>query len=150
MSVFTREFSLDTSGKTDVIDITGQVCELVATSGLSDGIVLVYVPGSTAAITTIEFEPGLVRDLKAAFERLAPENIPYHHNERWHDGNGHSHIRASFMGQGKSFPLMRGKVLLGTWQQIILVDLDNRPRSRNVIVQVCGEQTGLKEKEFPA
>ncbi|WP_319508623.1 secondary thiamine-phosphate synthase enzyme YjbQ [uncultured Methanolobus sp.] len=139
MSVFSAEFSLDTSGNADVLDITTQVSGLVASSGFSDGIVLVYVPGSTAAITTIEFEPGLVRDLKVALERLAPEGTTYFHNERWHDGNGHSHIRASFLGQSESFPLINGDILLGIWQQIILVDLDNRPRSRKVIVQVYGE-----------
>lgn len=139
MSVFSAEFTLDTSGNADVPDITPYVSELIASSGFSDGIVLVYVPGSTAGITTIEFEPGLVRDLKEALERLAPEDITYFHNERWHDGNGHSHIRASFIGQSESFPLINGDILLGTWQQIILVDLDNRPRSRKVHVQVYGE-----------
>lgn len=139
MSVYSADFVLETAGNADVIDITSQVSELVASSGLKNGIVLVYVPGSTAAITTIEFEPGLVRDLKAALERLVPERITYFHNERWHDGNGHSHIRASFLGQSESFPLINSNILLGTWQQIILVDLDNRPRSRKVIVQVYGE-----------
>jgi secondary thiamine-phosphate synthase enzyme len=108
-------------------------------SGLDNGIVLVYVPGSTAAITTIEYEPGLVQDMKEALERQAPEGRVYHHNERWHDGNGHSHIRASFIGQSESFPLTDGKLLLGTWQQIILVDMDNRPRSRKIFVRICGE-----------
>lgn len=139
MPVFSAEFTLDTSGNADVLDITPYVSELVASSAFSNGIVLVYVPGSTAAITTIEFEPGLVRDLKEALERLFPEDITYSHNERWHDGNGHSHIRASFIGQSESFPLINGNILLGTWQQIILVDLDNCPRSRKVHVQVCGE-----------
>lgn len=139
MVVFSKEFSIDTSGNSDIIDITPQVTEIVALSGLNDGIVLVYVSGSTAAITTIEFESGLIRDMKAALERLVPENITYHHNERWHDGNGHSHIRASFLGQSESFPMISGTILLGTWQQIILVDLDNRPRSRKVLVQICGE-----------
>lgn len=97
------------------------------------------MPGSTASVTTIEFEPGLIRDMKNALERLAPEDIDYFHNQKWHDGNGHSHIRASFIGQGESFPLIEGKVLLGTWQQIILIDMDNRPRSRKVFVQIVGE-----------
>ncbi|WP_340819284.1 secondary thiamine-phosphate synthase enzyme YjbQ [Methanolobus sp. WCC4] len=139
MAVFSEGFKVETSGNSDIIDITPQVTELVALSGMCNGIVLVYVPGSTAAITTIEFEPGLIRDMKAALERLAPQGITYHHNERWHDGNGHSHIRASFLGQGESFPLVDGTILLGTWQQVILIDLDNRPRSRKVLVQVCGE-----------
>ncbi|WP_406670938.1 secondary thiamine-phosphate synthase enzyme YjbQ [Methanolobus sp. ZRKC4] len=139
MSVFSAEFNLDTSGNADVLDITPYVSELAASSGFSNGIVLVYVPGSTAAITTIEFEPGLVRDFKEALERLAPEGITYFHNERWHDGNGHSHIRASILGQSESFPLVKGNIQLGTWQQIIFIDLDNRPRSRKVLVQVYGE-----------
>lgn len=139
MVVYSGNFSLETSGNADVVDITSNVSELVIASGLMDGIVLVYVPGSTAAITTIEYEPGLIRDLKEALERLAPEGHVYHHNERWHDGNGHSHIRASFIGQSESFPLISGELLLGTWQQIILVDMDNRPRSRKVFVQIFGE-----------
>ncbi|WP_321429396.1 secondary thiamine-phosphate synthase enzyme YjbQ [uncultured Methanolobus sp.] len=139
MAVYSGNFDLDTSGNADVIDITAGVSEIVMASGLDNGIVLVYVPGSTAAITTIEYEPGLVQDMKEALERLAPEGRVYHHNERWHDGNGHSHIRASFIGQSESFPLTDGKLLLGAWQQIILVDMDNRPRSRKIFVRVCGE-----------
>ncbi len=139
MSVFSGEFGLDTSGNADVIDITSKVSDIVASSGLNDGIVMAYVPGSTAAITTIEYEQGLVHDMKAALERLAPKDIDYSHNERWHDGNGHSHIRASFIGQSECFPLVRGNIVLGTWQQIVLVDMDNRPRSRKVLVQVLGE-----------
>ncbi|MDK2826623.1 secondary thiamine-phosphate synthase enzyme [Methanolobus vulcani] len=139
MAVYSGSFGIDTKGNADIIDITPEVSDLVASSGLSNGIVLVYVPGSTSSITTIEYEPGLIHDLKAALERLAPEGIVYQHNEKWHDGNGHSHIRASFIGQSESFPLMNGELLLGTWQQIILVDMDNRPRSRKVFVQICGE-----------
>jgi secondary thiamine-phosphate synthase enzyme len=139
VAVYGGNFDLDTSGNADVIDITAGVSEIVMASGLDNGIVLVYVPGSTAAITTIEYEPGLVQDMKEALERLAPEGRVYHHNERWHDGNGHSHIRASFIGQSESFPLTDGKLLLGTWQQIILVDMDNRPRSRKIFVRICGE-----------
>lgn len=139
MAVYSGSFGIDTKGNADIIDITPEVSDLVASSGLSNGIVLVYVPGSTSSITTIEYEPGLIHDLKAALERLAPEGIVYQHNEKWHDGNGHSHIRASFIGQSESFPLMNGELLLGTWQQIILVDMDNRPRSRKLFVQICGE-----------
>ena len=141
MAVYSASFTIDTKGNADIIDITPEVSDIVNSSGLSDGIVLVYVLGSTSAITTIEYEPGLVHDLKAALERLAPEGIVYQHNEKWHDGNGHSHIRASFIGQGESFPLIDGKLLLGTWQQIILVDMDNRPRSRKVFVQIYGENS---------
>ncbi|MEZ5334689.1 MAG: secondary thiamine-phosphate synthase enzyme YjbQ [Methanolobus sp.] len=139
MSVFNDSFDLETAGNADIIDVSSRVLEIVASSGIINGIILVYVPGSTAAITTIEYEPGLVRDLKDALNRLIPEDMNYFHHEMWHDGNGHSHIRASFMGQSESFPLISGKVLLGTWQQIILVDMDNRPRSRKVFVQIVGE-----------
>ncbi|TQD23978.1 secondary thiamine-phosphate synthase enzyme YjbQ [Methanolobus vulcani] len=139
MAVYSGSFGIDTKGNADIIDITPEVSDLVTSSGLSNGIVLVSVPGSTSAITTIEYEPGLIHDLKAALERLAPEGLVYQHNGKWHDGNGHSHIRASFIGQSESFPLMDGKLLLGTWQQIILVDMDNRPRSRKIFVQVYGE-----------
>ena len=139
MAVYSASFGIETQGNADIIDITPDVSDFVTLSGLNDGIVLVYVPGSTSAVTTIEYEPGLIHDLKAALERLAPEGIVYQHNEKWHDGNGHSHIRASFIGQSESFPLIGGKLLLGTWQQIILVDMDNRPRSRKVFVQIVGE-----------
>ncbi|MDW7731043.1 MAG: secondary thiamine-phosphate synthase enzyme YjbQ [Methanolobus sp.] len=139
--VFVTEYlEFDTNGNTDIIDITPDVSGIVASSGVRDGIVMVFAPGSTAAITTIEYEPGLVSDLQETLERLVPEGINYRHNERWHDGNGHSHIRASLLGQSESFPLLNGNIQLGTWQQIIFVDLDNRPRSRKVLVQIYGEK----------
>lgn len=139
MVVFTGYLDFDTKDDTDIIDVTSRVTGIVASSGIKDGIVLVFAPGSTAAITTIEYEPGLVFDLREALERLVPGDIYYKHHERWHDGNGHSHIRASLLGQSRSFPVVNGDVMLGTWQQIIFIDLDNRPRSRRVLVQVCGE-----------
>jgi secondary thiamine-phosphate synthase enzyme len=139
LAVYSGSFGIGTKGNADIIDITPEVSDLVTSSGLNNGIVLVYVPGSTSAITTIEYESGLIHDLKAALERLAPEEIVYQHNEKWHDGNGHSHIRASFIGQSESFPLIDGNIYLGTWQQIILVDMDNRPRSRKVFIQIYGE-----------
>ncbi|MCQ6962662.1 secondary thiamine-phosphate synthase enzyme YjbQ [Methanolobus chelungpuianus] len=139
MVVFTGYLDFDTKGDTDIIDVTSPVTGIVASSGIKDGIVLVFAPGSTAAITTIEYEPGLVFDLREALERLVPGDMYYKHHERWHDGNGHSHIRASLIGQSRSFPVVNGDIMLGTWQQIIFIDLDNRPRSRRVLVQVCGE-----------
>jgi secondary thiamine-phosphate synthase enzyme len=139
MAVFTGYVDLDTQGDTDIIDVTSRVAGIVASSGIKDGIVLVFTPGSTAAITTLEYEPGLVFDLREVLERLVPRDMYYKHHERWHDGNGHSHIRASMLGQSKSFPVINGNILLGTWQQIVLIDMDNRPRSRQVVVQVCGE-----------
>ncbi|WP_406656420.1 secondary thiamine-phosphate synthase enzyme YjbQ [Methanolobus sp. ZRKC2] len=139
MVVVTDYLEFETKGNTDIIDLTSDISHVVVSSGVRDGIVMVFAPGSTAAITTLEYEPGLVSDLKKALERLVPQGIDYDHDERWHDGNGHSHIRASILGQSESFPLVKGNIQLGTWQQIIFIDLDNRPRSRKVLVQVYGE-----------
>lgn len=140
MVVVTEYLEFDTRGNTDIIDLTPDVSDIVASSGVRDGIVMVFAPGSTAAITTIEYEPGLVSDLQETLERLVPQGNNYRHNEKWHDGNGHSHIRASLLGQSESFPLVNGNIQLGTWQQIIFADLDNRPRSRKVLVQIYGEK----------
>jgi len=140
MAVFTGCLEFDTQGDTDIIDVTSRVAGIVASSSIIDGTVLAFAPGSTAAITTFEYEPGLVSDLREALDRLVPPDMYYKHHEKWLDGNGHSHIRASLLGQSKSFPVIKGNILLGTWQQIIFIDLDNRPRSRRVIVQVCGER----------
>ncbi len=139
MAVVTKYLNFDTKGNTDIVDITDDVAMAVKDSGIDDGIVTVFAPGSTMAVTTLEYEPGLVFDLTQALERIAPQDITYQHNERWHDGNGHSHVRASLLGQSESFPIIDGVVALGTWQQIICIDLDNRPRSRKLIVQIVGE-----------
>ncbi len=139
MAVVTKYLNFDTKGNTDIVDITDDVAMAVKDSGIDDGIVTVFAPGSTMAVTTLEYEPGLVFDLTQALERIAPQGIVYQHNERWHDGNGHSHVRASLLGQSESFPIIDGVVALGTWQQIICIDLDNRPRSRKLIVQIVGE-----------
>lgn len=139
MTVITQELNFSTQGHTDILDITKEVEEAVRKSKISDGLVNVFVVGSTAGITTIEYEPGLVKDLKTAFERLMPEKIEYAHNTAWGDGNGYAHIRASFLGSNRSFPLRDKKMILGTWQQIILVDFDNRARERKIIVQILGE-----------
>lgn len=139
MAVVTKYLNFDTKGNTDIVDITDDVIMAVKDSGIDDGIVTVFAPGSTMAVTTLEYEPGLVFDLTQTLERIAPQGIVYQHNERWHDGNGHSHVRASLLGQSESFPIIDGVVALGTWQQIICIDLDNRPRSRKLIVQIVGE-----------
>lgn len=139
MSVITRYLEYDTKGNSDILDITDDVIRSVSGSGINNGIVTVFAAGSTVAVTTLEYEPGLIHDLQQALERIAPQNIEYKHNERWHDGNGHSHVRASLLGQSASFPLVGGSILLGTWQQIIFIDLDNRPRSRKLVVQIVGE-----------
>ncbi len=139
MVVVTKHLNFDTKGNSDIVDITDDVTIAVNGSGIQDGIVTVFAPGSTMAVTTLEYEPGLVFDLTQALERIAPQDIVYQHNERWHDGNGHSHVRASLLGQSETFPIIDGNVALGTWQQIICIDLDNKPRSRKLIVQIVGE-----------
>ena len=130
--------SLKTSGDTDVIDITSQVSKKVTESGIVEGQVLLFVPGSTASITTIEYESGVVQDLKEAVERLAPEGIFYRHDARWGDGNGYAHVRAALLGPSLTVPLIDGRLVLGTWQQIVLVDFDNRPRDRKILVHISG------------
>jgi secondary thiamine-phosphate synthase enzyme len=139
MAVRTLAFELSTSGECDVIDITGFVEEKIMESEIESGIASVFVPGSTAGITTIEYESGAVSDFKAAIQRLAPTDIHYSHDARWGDGNGFSHVRAALLGPSMSVPFNSRRLLLGTWQQIVLVDFDNRPRHRNVIVQVVGD-----------
>jgi secondary thiamine-phosphate synthase enzyme len=123
----------------EVKEITGEVEEAVRGSGLLSGIATVFVPGATGAITTIEYEDGLVKDLCAALERLVPQEMEYAHNQRWHDGNGHSHIRASFLGPSLTVPFGPEGLALGTWQQIVFLELDCRPRVRRIIVQMMGE-----------
>jgi secondary thiamine-phosphate synthase enzyme len=132
-------FEVSTQGFCDVIDVTTQVTSIVEESGIRNGVVCIANPGSTAGITTIEFEPGAVADLKAALERLAPENARYRHNDTWGDGNGFAHLRSALVGASQSFPLRGGAIALGTWQQIVLLDFDNRPRRRGLVVTVVGE-----------
>lgn len=130
--------SFKTTGDTDIIDITPHVSSKVVESGLAEGQVLIFIPGSTAAVTTIEFESGVVRDLKEAIERLAPTGISYRHDAKWGDGNGYAHVRAALMGPSLTVPLVKSRLVLGTWQQIILVDFDNKPRERKVLVSISG------------
>ncbi len=137
----TNRYELDfrTTAETDILDLTRQVAELVATSGVAEGQVLIFTPGSTAGITTLEYEPGAVADLKRVFEELAAADGEYEHNLRWGDGNGYSHVRAALLGPSLTVPVAAGKPVLGTWQQIILCDFDNKPaRRRRVVVQVTG------------
>lgn len=138
MPVFTKTLSLESKGHSDMINITDHVEKVVASGEISEGIVTIFVPGSTASITTIEFEPGLQQDLPRALERVAPADASYEHDLRWGDGNGMSHVRASIVGPGIVVPFKEKALLLGTWQQIVLVDFDVRPRLRSVIVQVLG------------
>ena len=137
--VVAKTLAISTQGNTDIVDITPQVKREVAGCGVTSGAVTVFVVGSTAGVTTIECEPGLLADFREFWERVAPRNIPYQHDRAWGDGNGFSHVRASLLGPSLAVPLVRGELVLGTWQQIVLVDFDNRPRQREVIVQVVGE-----------
>jgi len=139
MTVKSLSIQLSTHGDADIHDITDQVAQQVAQSGIKNGTVTVFCPSSTSALTTIEFESGAVSDLKRLFEEIVPRNREYAHNARWHDGNGHSHVRASLLGPSLTIPFVNGELTLGTWQQIIYVDFDNKPRRRELILQVMGE-----------
>jgi secondary thiamine-phosphate synthase enzyme len=139
LAVFTGNINFSTRGEIEVKDITGEVSKIVKKSGFKDGIACVFVPGATGALTTIEYESGLVSDIKTALQRLFPKGIEYKHELRWHDGNGHSHIRASMLGPSLSVPFQNTQLILGTWQQIIFLELDNKSHNRNLIVQVVGE-----------
>ncbi|MBI4858695.1 MAG: YjbQ family protein [Candidatus Riflebacteria bacterium] len=139
MPVYSASIPVKTRGDCHIVDLTRPLQERVLASGIKTGIALVFVPGSTAGITTIEFEPGLLEDLPELFERLAPSDARYHHDDTWHDGNGHSHVRAALLGPSLALPVDDGRPALGTWQQVVLVDFDNRARSRDVLVRVVGE-----------
>lgn len=138
ISIKTLSFDVKTRGNTELLDITDKVDEKISNSGFKEGNALVFVGGSTAGITTIEFEPGLLTDYPAFFEKIIPSGIKYKHDDTWHDGNGHSHIRASLQGSSFTVPFVDSKTLLGTWQQIILIEFDVRHRNRTVIVQIIG------------
>ncbi len=139
MAVKTVNVKIETKGETDLIDITQSVAKAVKDSGISSGSVTVFIPGSTAGVTTMEYESGAISDFKKAVEKIAPKGIHYEHDARWGDGNGYSHIRASLLGPSLIVPFSASRLLLGTWQQIIVVDFDNRPRRRGVILQIMGE-----------
>jgi len=139
VAVITQGLRIETNGETDLIDITAEVAKGVSKSGISSGTVTIFIPGSTAGVTTIEYEGGAIRDFQEAIERIAPKDIDYHHDARWGDGNGYSHVRAALLGASLTVPFTSTRLLLGTWQQIIVVDFDNRPRSREIILQIIGE-----------
>ena len=139
MAVKTFNFEIKTSGFCHLEDITSRVGEFLGKSGLKDGIACVAVAGSTAAISTIEYEPGLLKDIPEFFEKLFPSDRSYHHDETWHDGNGFSHLRSFLLKTSHCIPFSQGKLMLGTWRQIVLADFDNKPRARKVIVQLVGE-----------
>lgn len=135
----TQYIEFDTKGDADLVDITPMVVNAIRRCELTDGIVVVFVPGATGAITTIEYEPGLIADMRRALERIAPEYEEYEHNRRWGDNNGHSHIRASLIGPSLTVPVVNGELALGRWQQIVFIDMDNRPRRRRLVLQILGE-----------
>ena len=137
--VVTKSLSFNTRGNCDIIDITAQVAKEVSDSGINSGVVTVFVKGSTAGISTIENEPGLLSDFKAMWDRVIPTNIDYKHDRAWGEGNGHSHVRASVLSASLTVPFTGKRMFLGTWQQIVYLDFDNRPRSREVILQIMGE-----------
>jgi len=137
--IFGKTIILQTKGFSDIKDITGKVQAIVDRSGLKNGITTITAIGSTASVTTIEFEPALVQDMQEQLEKFASRHMHSHHSQTWGDDNGFSHIRASFMGPGITIPFTNGKLVLGTWQQIVVIDHDNSPRQRQVFVQVIGE-----------
>lgn len=139
MTVESQELRFRTHREGEILDITDKTQRVIESSRMRSGVAVLFVPGSTGAITTIEYEPGLLADLTVALERLAPKDASYEHEKRWHDGNGHSHIRASIIGPDLSVPFRDKKLTLGTWQQIVFLELDVRPRDRTVIVQLVGE-----------
>ena len=128
-----------TTAKTDIIDLTADIVKNMKKSAPDEGALILFIPGSTAALTTIEYESGVINDLKKAIDRLAPEDLYYEHNERWGDGNGYSHIRSALIGPSLHIPIIDGKLILGTWQQVVLLDFDNRPRERRIIAQIYWE-----------
>jgi len=135
----TYDLTCRTTSGTDIIDLTDEIAARVTEAGLTHGQALVFTPGSTAAITTIEFESGVVEDLRAAIERMAPQELHYRHDARWGDGNGYSHVRSALVGGSFTVPVVDGRLVLGTWQQVVLLDFDNHGRQRRVVVQVSGE-----------
>ena len=136
MKVISKTIRLSSKGQDDVIDITKQVSNVVKDSNIENGTITIFVAGSTAAITTIEYEPGLIKDFPEMLSRIIPKNIEYEHDNTWHDGNGHSHVRASLVGPSLTVPIIDSKLTLGTWQQIVLLEMDTRPRNRTVILQI--------------
>ena len=139
MPIKSLSIQLSTRGNADIHDITDQVAHQVAQSGLKDGTVTIFCPSSTSALTTIEYESGVLGDLRRLFDEIIPPNREYAHNARWGDGNGHSHVRASLLGPSLTVPFVNGRLTLGTWQQIIYVDFDNKPRNRELVLQIIGE-----------
>lgn len=138
MEVLTETIEISTNGDTSIHNITDEAEKIVRKSRMDEGMITLFVSGSTAGITTVEYEPGLIKDLKEFFEKIIPKGVRYHHDDTWHDGNGHSHIRSALLKTSLSVPFKNKEMVLGTWQQLILIDFDNRPRKRKVVAQVIG------------
>jgi len=139
MSVRSFDRAIETRGDAQIVDLTGEILACVEQAGIREGTASLFVPGSTAGLTTIEYEPGVVRDVQDCFDRLAPRELDYAHEQAWHDGNGHSHVRAALLGPSLVLPIRDGRPLLGTWQQVVLVDFDNKPRRRRYSITIIGE-----------
>jgi secondary thiamine-phosphate synthase enzyme len=139
MEIVNSTIALSTRGNADIHDITDRVAQNITQSGLKNGIVTIFCPSSTSALTTIEFEPGVMNDLRRMFDEIIPTDRPYQHDAAWGDGNGHSHVRAALLKASLTIPFLNGRLTLGTWQQVIYVDFDNRPRRRELVVQMMGE-----------
>jgi len=139
MAVITKQIKISSKSENDIIDITEQVADVISESGISNGTITIFVSGSTGAITTIEYEPGLVKDFPEMLSRVAPDDINYEHEQRWHDGNGRSHVKASLVGPSLTVPFKDGQLLLGTWQQIVFLELDTKARTRTLVLQIIGE-----------
>jgi len=145
MNIESKTLEISSQGFNDIIDITSELREMLSESGFEEGQLFVFVPGSTAALTTVEFEPGLEKDLKEFFEEWIPMNRRYHHNETWHDGNGYAHVRASMLKPSLNIPFKDNRLSLGTWQQVVFIDFDNRRRHRNLVIQIMGIKRQLFE-----
>ena len=139
MTVLSKSIQISSKGENDMIDLTEKISEFISNSGISNGIIIIFVSGSTGSITTIEYEPGLIKDFPKMLSRIAPKNLDYGHEQMWHDGNGHSHVKASLVGPSLTVPFKDGQILLGTWQQIVFLELDTRGRTRNLFFQIIGE-----------
>jgi secondary thiamine-phosphate synthase enzyme len=139
MEVKLNHLFLSTTGNTEIVDITQKVSECISSSELRNGLVTIFCPSATSGITTLEYEPGVLQDLKRIFDEIVPKQNTYLHNEAWHDGNGYSHIRSALLKTSLTVPVVDGRMTLGTWQQLVYVDFDTRPRKREIIVQIMGE-----------
>lgn len=139
MRVISEHIEIPTKGNTDIINISEKIKSVVNKSGIKNGIVNLFVVGSTAGLSTMEFEPGLLKDLPETFDKIAPKNHRYHHDDTWHDGNGYAHVRSTLLGTSLTIPIEDGATQLGTWQQVVLIDFDNRPRQRKIICKILGD-----------